>query len=243
MKDLKQLWTKINSKINVLIFVITALIFLDMYFVYAVYNSYTNTENFEKLNRLPPPKPFEKKEIPEIEPFDIENMKEIPLEYQVIYTNNIFVNPELKAPDPNASSLAVIDEIEEGGMIAQPIGEMPFLEGYTAKGLITGDNQTVGAVFIEGPGGMSYYGKEGRKLIGTNIIIKKIYKDRVILSQPGFKETTITFESEEFLSRWKRNDYVDPLKVNKSTVKPATASVPAVKKEEPEESEEDEDEE
>ncbi|HPG32064.1 MAG TPA: hypothetical protein PKY81_03645 [bacterium] len=212
MNDLKQIWAKINSKVNVLLLVIIALIIADVYLLYAAYNAYNDIEVYEKLKPLRPPKPLEKKAIAEIVPFDIENMKP-PVEYEIITANNVYINPELKPVDLTKQNVAVIDEYDESDTGEVPIGEMQSLDGYTAKGLITGDAKTVGAVFIEGPGGMSFYGKEGRKLIGTNITVRKIFKDRVILFQPGYKETTISFESEEFLSRWKRNEYIDPLTI------------------------------
>jgi len=86
--------------------------------------------------------------------------------------------------------------------------------------LIYGPNQTIGAVFIVGANGIdSYYGKEGKRMTGTRVTIKKIFKDRVLLSQPGRKDTEIYFRAEEFLTRWRTNNYIDPIELKKQELK------------------------
>jgi len=229
MESLKKIWQNINKKINVVLTLAIIFILIDVYLLMGIFDTYSNRENYEKILH---PRPIELKKI-EIEPheaFDIAQEIQIPEEYQIIIKNNIYINPELQAKREAAKKLEeekkkdnkkeqkkkIVEQVQEeddDGLISLPT-ELPPLEGYTIKGIVYGKANTPGAVFIQGPTGESYYGKEGRRLVGTSILVKKVYKDSVLLSRPGYKDTLINFSAEEFLSRWKRGETIDPFKID-----------------------------
>lgn len=225
MKDqLITLWNKIDSKIPVIIIIGILFILLDLWYVQGILDIYGKVNEFSKY--LPPPKskPFEPPPVPEIEVFDYNNLLDIPEQYKILKTTNIFVGPTIKGGVITEEVGVDVPEQKNENIDDQPASPKK-IEGFTAKGLVYGADHKIGAVFIEGVDGKSYYAREGRRMSGTRIVVKKINRKSVILSQPGREDTEIFFQAEEFLQRWKRNEAIDPIELMRKEMKNRPAPV------------------
>ena len=230
MKDqLFNIWNKVNSKIPIIIVLAFIFIGLDIWYVDGILEVYGNMEKYERFAPPPKPKEFVPPPAPEIEVFDPDKLQDIPPQYQILKKTNIFAGPDIKQGDKVDLPEPPEDFPDDRPPV--PAGELLKIDGFTAKGLVYGADHKIGAVFIEGDGGKSYYGKEGRRLTGTRIVIKQINPKSVILSQPGKQDTEIFFQEEEFLLRWNRGEPVDPIELKrkemKNRPKPAPVAAPA----------------
>jgi hypothetical protein len=222
MEQLKELYEKIDSKVPILIILIMLVLCGDSYLIMGIFDSFSKMNNFLRVPPPPKPEPFEPSEIPPIEKFNIEEMKEIPREYQIIVDNNIYVNPELRelsndeaAPPIQANASLLVDAGSDTDTSKSKIinlrerllqqTQSRTITGYHVVGIVKNAYNKLGvsAVLLENSSGQKFYGREGEKIKNSQITVKKVYDDRLILSKPGFIDTVIPFEKERLLLKWK----------------------------------------
>jgi len=224
MEKLKVFYEKIDSKIPVLL-ILTVIFFgvdiwygMQTYDIFQKIGVYTATGEFKRIMPAPKPIIYKKKKVKPKPLFDIEkNTKEIPEKYKIILSSNIYVNPDLIATktvgiDPgNSLSKKITAIVKPGETIdfstLKKNENLPYIRNYSVSGIVSNNVGKVGSVFLVNKTGEKYYGRQGEKIRGTSITVKKIFDDHLILSSPGKKDTIIPFENERLLMRWKNNGY------------------------------------
>lgn len=205
MNELKKLWNDINKKVDVFLLLFIILIIIDIGYFFKLYAAMTAKPDiyFPPVRKVKDTMPkivdeFANKEV---------SFAALPEQYKILSEVNLFKPPYLinqkSAEKVKKSKFA--SKVETGNdekiTIVRKEAELQEITGFKLDGIIAGKSEG-SAIIKEEETGNVYIAKTGEYLQGTNIKVKNIKRGKVILSRPGYKDTTFTLEKDSMFQYW-----------------------------------------